>query len=148
MKVILLKDIKGTGKKGETIDVSDGHGRNFLIPRGLAKEASDANIREVAHQKASEQKRKEKELEEAQALAKHIEEIEVVIKSKSGEGGKLFGSITNKDVAELLEAQHKIKIDKKKIVIENTIKTLGVTKADLKLHSQVTAHLKVHVVEA
>lgn len=147
MKVILLKDIKGTGKKGETIEVSDGHGRNFLIPRGLAKEASDANVRELAHQKASEQKRKDKELEDAQELAKKIGEISVIIKAKSGEGGKLFGSITNKDVAELLEAQHKIKIDKKKIAIDGAIKTLGVSTVDIKLHSQVTAHLKVQVTE-
>lgn len=147
MKVILLKDIKGTGKKGDILEVSDGHGRNYLMPRGLAKEASDSNVRELSHIKATEQKKKDNELQDAKDLATRLEEMTVVVKSKSGEGGKLFGSITTKEIAELLEKQHKVKIDKKKMHLDLPIKSLGVTKVEVKLHSNVTCSVKVHVVE-
>jgi large subunit ribosomal protein L9 len=144
MKVILLKDIKGTGKKGDVINASDGHARNYLLPRGLAKEATDSTIRELSHQKASEDKRKQEELDEAKAVAAKIEEITLKVKSKAGEGGKLFGSITSKEIADLLQKQYAIKVDKKKMTLE-PIKALGYTKAEVKVHPQVTATLKISV---
>lgn len=146
MKVILLKDIKGTGKKGEIINASDGHARNYLFPRGLAKEATDASVKELSHQKASADKRKQEELDAAKELAKRIDEIEIKIISKAGTGGKLFGSITNKDIAELLEKEHDLKIDKKKISME-TIKVLGSVYAEVKVYPGVSGKLKVMVVE-
>lgn len=146
MKVILLKDVKGTGKKGDVVTVSDGHGRNFLLPRGLAKEATDGSVSAVKHQKAAEDKRKAEELAEAKVLAKKIESVKVTFQAKAGEGSKLFGSITNKDVASMLEQQHGIKIDKKKVKMDQ-IKMLGTFKAELKIHPKVTANLEIYVSE-
>lgn len=147
MKVILLKDIKGTGKKGQVIEASDGHARNYLFPRGLAKPATDSSVRELEHQKASADKRKEKELEEAKTLGKQLESISLKFAVKTGEGGKLFGAITSKDIAESLEKQHGIKVDKKKIEL-HPIKSLGTTHAEIKLTQGVHAQVKVEVVEA
>lgn len=144
MKVILLQDIKGTGKKGDVINTSDGHARNYLFPRNLAKEATDSNVRELEHQKASMDKRKQHELEEAQELGKKIEEITLTIKSKAGEHGKLFGAITSKEVAEILDKKHGIKVDKKKITLD-TIKSIGSTKADIKIHPKVVAQVKINI---
>lgn len=144
MKVILLQDIKGTGKKGDIINTSDGHARNYLFPRGLAKEASDSNIRELSHQKLSEDKRKAAELAAAQELAKTIEALNVVIKSKAGEGGRLFGAITSKEISEVLDSKHGIKVDKKKISL-TSIKSVGVMDVEIKLHQKVNAKLKVNV---
>ncbi len=146
MKVILLKDIKGTGKKGDVINASDGHARNYLLPRGLAKPATDSSVKELKHQKQSADKRQQEELDEAKALAKKISEIEIKIVSKAGEGGKLFGSITNKDIAEILNKEHGIKIDKKKIAMD-TIKVLGSEFAEIKVYKGVVAKMKVMVVE-
>lgn len=147
MKVILLKDIKGTGKKGQVIDASDGHARNYLFPRGLAKPATDSSVRELEHQKASADKRKEKEVDEAKALAQQLEAISLKFAVKIGEGGKLFGSITTKDVAEALEKNHGIKIDKKKLELV-PIKSVGTTQAEVKLTHGVHANVKIEVVEA
>lgn len=146
MKVILLKDIKGTGKKGQIIEASDGHARNYLFPRGLAKPATDSSVRELEHQKASADKRKEKEIEEAKALAQQLEAISLKFAVKIGEGGKLFGSITTKDIAEAIEKNHGIKIDKKKIELA-TIKSAGTTQAEIKLMQGVQAKVKIEVVE-
>lgn len=147
MKVVLLKDIKGTGKKGDIKEVSDGHARNFLFPKGLAREANDSTLREITHQKASQDKRKQEELEQAKALANQINEITLIYKTKAGEAGKLFGSITTKDISELLEKQKGIKVDKKKIVLEHPIKTLGESKVELKIYQGVTATLTLSVIE-
>lgn len=147
MKVILLKDIKGTGKKGEVINASDGHARNYLIPRGLAKEATDGSVKELEHQKASMKKRKDEELAEAKALAADIEKIQVVFKAKAGEGGRLFGSITNKDIAEVLKKDHKLDIDKKKIALDQPIRTLGSTQVTVKVYPKVSAQFVVKVIE-
>lgn len=147
MKVVLLKDVKGTGKKGELKEVSDGHARNFLFPKGLAREATEATMREMTHQKASLDKRKQEELEAAKALAQQLNETTVVYKTKAGEGGRLFGSITTKDISELLEQQKGIKIDKKKIVLEHAIKTLGESKVEIKVYQGVSASLTLSVVE-
>ncbi|MDK9710214.1 50S ribosomal protein L9 [Acidaminobacter sp.] len=146
MKVILLKDIKGTGKKGQVIEASDGHARNYLFPRGLAKPATDSSVRELEHQKASADKRKEKEVDVSKALAQQLEAISLKFAVKIGEGGKLFGSITTKDVAEALEKQHGIKIDKKKLELV-PIKSTGTTHAEAKLAHGVHANIKIEVVE-
>lgn len=146
MRVILLKDIKGTGKKGDVVNASDGHARNYLLPRGLAKEATDGSVKEVQHQKESADKRKAAELAEAKALAEKIGTLSIEFKSKVGEGGKLFGAITSKDVSELLEKTHGIKVDKKKIEI-GSIKAIGTFTAELKVYQGVTAKLTVVVNE-
>lgn len=147
MKVILLKDVKGTGKKGDVINASDGHARNFLIPRGLAKEATDSTLSSLKHQKASEDKRKAEELQEAKELAAKIGELEVKFISKAGDGGKLFGSITSKDIAEKLKKDFELKIDKRKISMDGAIKTLGTQVIDVKVYPSVIAKLKVTVTE-
>jgi large subunit ribosomal protein L9 len=146
MKVIFLKDVKSQGKKGEVKEVSEGYALNFLLPRGLAKPASEGNIKTLENQKNAEQRRKEQEKEDAQKLGKTIEELTVVLSSKSGEGGRLFGSITNKQIAEQLEKM-KIKIDKRKIALDEPIRALGFTNVPVKLHPEVTVTLKVQVVE-
>ncbi len=147
MKVILLEDIKGTGKKGDMVEVSDGHGRNFLIPKGLAKKATEGNVKEMKAHKKSMKKRKEEELDDAKALKEKIEKLEVTIKAKAGDGGRLFGSVTNNDIAKAMASQHKIKIDKKKIDMEGPIRQLGYSQVPCKLHQEVTATIKVHVIE-
>jgi len=145
MKVILNQDVKGQGKKGQLVEVSDGYARNFLLPRKLAKEATKENINVMQGQQSSLEYHKQKDLEDAQALAAKIAELTVTLKAKAGDNGKLFGSITSKDIAEALTAQHHIKLDKKKFVLPDGIKTLGVTKVDIKLHPGVVACLNVRV---
>ncbi len=146
MKVVFLKDVKGQGKKGEVKDLSEGYVRNFLIPRGLAKEATEGAMKTLEAQKKSEDKRKEQEKLDAQELAKKLEELTVKVKGKAGEGGRLFGAISSKQVMQALEEQYKIKFDKRKLEME-AIRSLGVTQVKVKLHNEVTATLKVHVVE-
>lgn len=145
MKVILNQDIKGQGKKGQLVEVSDGYARNYLLPKKLAKEATKENINVMQGQKESEEFRKKKELEEAQEIATRMETLTVKLSAKAGENGKLFGSITSKDVAEALTMQHHIKLDKKKFVLPDGIKTLGTTEVDVKIHTGVTGKLKVQV---
>lgn len=145
MKVILNQDVKGQGKKGDLVEVSDGYARNFLLPKNLAKPATKENINVMKGQQESREYRQQKELEEAQEIAKKISEISVLLKAKSGENGKLFGSITSKDVSEELTKQHHIKIDKKKFQMPDGIKTLGVTQVEIKIHAGVSAKLKVEV---
>lgn len=145
MKVILNQDIKGQGKKGDLIDVSDGYARNFLFPKNLAIPATKENINVLKGQQESREYRQQKELEHAQDTASKISEISVVLKAKAGDNGKLFGSITSKDVSEALTEQHHIKIDKKKFVLPDGIKSLGTTQVDIKIHPGVTAKLKVNV---
>ncbi|MDN5299228.1 MAG: large subunit ribosomal protein [Clostridiales bacterium] len=147
MKVILLKDIKGTGKKGDVINASDGHARNYLIPRGLAKEATEGNVRALEHQQATVQKRKDEAYAEAVELGKVIEKIQIVFKAKAGEGGRLFGSITNKDIADELKKAHGIDIDKKKIALDQPIRTLGTTLVTVKVYPKVSAQFSVKVTE-
>lgn len=145
MKVILNQDVKGQGKKGQLVEVSDGYGRNFLLPRGLAKEATKENISIMQGQQDSLEYHRKKELEEAEETAKKINEVTVELKAKAGANGKLFGSITSKDVSEELIKQHHIKIDKKKFVLPDGIKLLGTTTVEIKVHQGVTAKLKVSV---
>lgn len=147
MKVILNQDVKGQGKKGDLVEVSDGYARNFLLPKNLAIPATKENINVLKGQQESREYRHQKELEEAQEIAKKIEEIKVTLKAKAGDNGKLFGSVTSKDVAEALTNEHHIKIDKKKFVLPDGIKSLGTTVVDIKVYPGVSAKLKV-VVEA
>jgi large subunit ribosomal protein L9 len=146
MKVIFLQDVKGQGKKGEVKDLSEGYVRNFLLPRGLVKEATEANMKMLEAQKRSEAKRKEQEKQEAQELAQKLNELTVKVTGKAGEGGRLFGAISSKQVAQALEEQFNIKVDKRKLEMD-AIRSLGVTQIKVKLHNEVTATLKVHVVE-
>ena len=145
MKVILNQDIKGQGKKGQMVEVSEGYGRNYLLPRGLAKEATKSNINVMEGQAASAEFHKQQELEAAQKTADSMKEIKVVLTAKAGDNGKLFGSITSKDVAEALKTQHHIKIDKKKFVLPDGIKTLGTTIVDVKIHPGVVGKLSVEI---
>lgn len=145
MIVILLKDVKGSGKAGEVVKVNDGYARNMLIPKGLAKEATEGNVRSLEKQKAIAAEKKAEEKAAAQQLAEKLKEATVSIKTKGGEGGRLFGSITSKDISEALNKQHKIDIDKKKFVLENPIKTTGEFSVEVKLYPEVAGTVKVNV---
>ncbi|KAA0546039.1 50S ribosomal protein L9 [Bacillus sp. BGMRC 2118] len=147
MKVIFLKDVKGKGKKGEVKNVADGYAHNFLLKQGLAVEANNAAINTLEAQKKKAEKEAESELEDAKQLKEKLEALTVQLLAKSGEGGRLFGSITTKQVADELLKKHKIKIDKRKMELEEPIRSLGVTNVPVKLHTEVTAILKVHVKE-
>lgn len=145
MKVILNQDVKGQGKKGDMIEVSDGYARNFLFPKNLAKEATKENINVLKGQKESQEYREKKALEEAEAIKSQVDEVVVKIKAKAGDNGKLFGSVTSKEIAEELKMQHHIKLDKKKFVLPDGIKSLGTTVVDIKIHPGVVGKLKVSV---
>lgn len=146
MKVILLQDIKGVGKKDQIINASDGYAKNFLIPKKMAVEATKVNMNRLERQHADAAAKAKAELEEAQKLGKEIEEKTINIKVKVGNNGKLFGAVTNKEVAAALKDQFNIDIDKKKIAVE-PIKAVGDSEAAIKLHPQVTAKLKISVSE-
>lgn len=145
MIVILTKDVKGKGKAGDVVKVSDGYARNMLLPKDLAKEATEGNIRNLEKQKAIAAEKREEQKAAAQAVAQRLEKITLEIKSKGGESGKLFGSITSKDIADALEKQEGIKIDKKKIEMDSPIKQEGQSHVTVKLFSEVSADLKVSV---
>ena len=147
MKVILKADIKGVGKKDEVINASDGYARNFLFPKNLAVEANTENMSKLKAQKDSNQYKKDTEKEEAKKLAEKLIKIMTRIEVKAGENGKIFGGVSAKEIAETLEKQHKIKIDKKKIDLKETIKTLGIHTVDVKLFEGVYGKIKVDVVE-
>ncbi len=147
MKVILLKDVKGLGKEGELVNAKDGYARNFLLPKGDAIEATPANLKKWKEEKAKEEERKKNEYNEALKLKEKIDAITVVIEGKAGEGGRLFGSITSKDIADALKSQHKIDIDKRKIELKDNIKALGMTSVDVRVYTEVVAKLNVNVKE-
>lgn len=146
MKVILKADIKGVGKKNEIINASDGYVRNFLFPKNLAVEANAENMSKLQAQKEATQFKKDTEKEEAKKIAQKLENIMVRITVKAGENGKIFGGVSSKEIAESLEAQHKIKIDKKKIELKESIKALGVYNVQVKLFEGVIGKIKVDVV--
>jgi large subunit ribosomal protein L9 len=146
MKVIFLEDVKGKGKKGEVKNVADGYARNHLLKNNLALEANNANMKTLKAKQRSDDKKAQEELDEAKALKEKIESLEVELETKSGEGGRLFGSITSKNIAEELK-KHNIKVDKRKIELDEPIRSLGYTNVPIKLHHDVTATVKVHVVE-
>ncbi len=145
MIVILMKDVKGTGKAGDVVKVSDGYARNMLLPKGMAKEATEGNIRSLEKQKAIAAEKLEEQKAAAKEMAAKLENITLKIESKGGDSGKLFGSITSKDIAEALEKQEGMKIDKKKIEMKNPIKQAGETEVTLKLFTEISAQLKVSV---
>ena len=145
MKVILLKDVKNIGKKGDTINVKDGYARNFLFPKQAAVEATNANLKKLENEKKLKAQKEEEIYQEAKELGDKISKIILTIKTKAGENGKLFGSITTKDIANLIEKQHKIKIDKRKIELSDAIKATGEYKAKIKLHTKVIAEINVIV---
>jgi large subunit ribosomal protein L9 len=147
MKVILKQDVKGLGKKNSMVEASDGYARNFLFPKGLAIEASSANINIMNTKKEAEKVKKDKEVASAKEMAKKIKEITLVIKTKSGENGKLFGSITNKDIADRLKSEYGIDIDKKKVSLQDSIKTLGNYDVEIKLYPEVSAGMTVKIVQ-
>lgn len=145
MKVILIKDVKGIGKAGEVAAVSDGHARNYLIPKGFAKEASGANIKELDKKKAEEEQKRQELLAEAKEQAERLEKVGITIKTKSGEGGRLFGSITSKDIADALLSEHGIELDKRKILLDNPIKQAGRYEVGVKLYHEVVSKISVTV---
>ena len=148
MQIILLQDVKSLGKKGQVVNVNDGYARNYILPKKLGEEANTASLAKLAGQKKYEDKMAAEKLAAAKELAETIKQKELKLTVKVGEGGKLFGSISNKEIAEEAEKQCGIKIDKKKIVMSEPIKTAGVHTAVVKLHPQVSAELKINVSEA
>ena len=147
MIVILKKDVKGTGKAGDVIKVSPGYARNMLIPRGFAVEATEGNIKNLKKQKQIQKENEAIEKAKAEEVALKLSKGNIVIKTKAGEGGRLFGSITNKDIAEAIEEQLDIKIDRRKIILENPIKELGIVNVEAKLYPEVTGKFVVEVKE-
>ena len=145
MKVILLQDVKKIGKKGDVINTSDGYARNYLFPRKLAEEATANALHVVNAKKENERKKKLAELEAAQKLAAELKGKEVTINAKAGDNGRLFGAITNKDVAEAINSEFNLSIDKKKVVV-NTIKVAGTYEVEVKLYPEVSTKMKVNIV--
>ena len=145
MKVILSQDIKGTGSKGEIINVSDGFARNYLLPKSLAIEATLGNLNAIKQRKNAEARRKAVDEQSARGIADKVKELTISIQAKAGEGGRLFGSVTGKEIAEALLEQHHIEVDKKKIEIEEPIKTMGEHQVKLKLYAGVSSMLKIHI---
>ena len=147
MKIILLQDVKSVGKKGDIIDANDGYARNFLIPKKIGVPANAENMNTLKLQKSNEAKVAQEQLEEAQRFAQELEIKEVVLSIKAGEGGKTFGSVSSKEIANAYKEQCGITIDKKKIQLPESIKNFGVYEVKIKLHPKVTGTLKVKVKE-
>ena len=147
MKVILQQDVKGTGKKGEVIEVSEGYGRNFLLPKKLAVLANAQNVNLAKQKAGSAAHRKAQEADEAKLLASQLAKAEVTVAVKVGEGGKLFGSVSGKDVSETLKKEHGVEIDKRKITITQEVTGVGDYEAVIKLHPEASAKVLVHVTE-
>ena len=147
MKVILLADVKGQGKKNDVIEVSDGYAKNFLIPRKLAKVADAQSLNDVKVKEAARAYRIETERKEAQALAERLKTLQVKIPASSGADGRLYGSVTSKDIAERLQADHKITVDKRKLVLTDPIKAYGKYEVEVKLYPEVTGKIYVLVCE-
>lgn len=145
MKVILLEDIKGVGKKDQIINASDGYANNFLFAKNKAVEATPGNLKHLEHKKRAEEAKRAEEYAKAEELCKKINDISVTIAVKTGANGKLFGAVTNKEIGAALKEQHNIDIDKKKILISDSIKAVGERTVDIKLHSKVTAKLTVKI---
>ena len=146
MKVIFLEDVKGKGKKGDVKEIADGYAK-FLITNKKAVQATNANMATLKGQQKRVEKDKQEELVQAKLLAKQLEDVEVKIAVKAGDGGRLFGSVSSKQIVEELKKQHDLKVDKKKIDLPHGIQALGYTNVKIKLHSQVEGTIKVHVVE-
>ena len=148
MKVILLEDVKALGKKGQIVDVSDGYARNAILPKKLGVEATPKNLNDLKLQNQHADKVAQENYENAQALAKQVEMVKVVVKLKAGKDGRTFGSISTKEIAIAAKEQTGLDLDKKKMQLNEAIKNLGTYEVPVKLHPKVTAKLSVHVVEA
>lgn len=146
MKVILLKDVKSVGKKGDIINASDGYARNYLLPRGLAQEATGTNVHILNNKKEAERRQKLAEIEAAQKIAESLKGKEINLSVKTGENGKLFGSITGKDIADELNKKYNLKVEKKKIVVDN-IKQVGTYDVEVKLYPEISTKIKVIIAE-
>lgn len=147
MKIILLQDEKKLGKKGDVIEANDGYARNYILPRKIGVEATPGNMNELKLKKANEEKRAREILEAAKALAADLENRQVTLKMKAGEGGKLFGSVSSKDIAEAFKVQQGLDIDKKKIQLTDGLRSFGSYEVPVRLHPQVTGKLNVKVTE-
>ena len=148
MEVVLLQDVKALGKKGQIVNVNDGYARNFILPKKLGIEANAKNLNDLKLQKQNADKVAANQLAEAKALAEKLAELSVTVSIKAGEGGRTFGSVSTKEIAKAAADQLKLEIDKKKMVLPEPIRSLGVTEVPIKLHKDVTAILRVKVVEA
>lgn len=146
MKVILMSDIKGVGKKDQIINASDGYARNFLFPKKLAVEANAENLGKLKGRNDSKQHKKDVEKNEAEQIAQKLEKITLTIEVKAGENGKIFGGVSTKEISEQLEKGHNIKIDKKKIELKETIKNLGTFNINAKLFEGVNGNIKIHII--
>lgn len=147
MKVIFTQDVKGKGKKGEVKEVPVGYANNFLLKKNYAVEATPGNLKQLELQKKRAKQERQQEIEDAKALKETLSNIEVQVSAKTGEGGKLFGSVSTKQIAEALKAQHDIKIDKRKMDLPNGIHSLGYTNLPVKLDKEVEGTIRVHTVE-
>ncbi len=147
MKVILLQDVKGQGKKGQLVDVSDGYARNFLLPKKLAQEATADNVNTMKMNDKALQEKRQKEREAALALSKVLKEMTLTVMAKGGGAGRLFGSVTNAEIADALAKQHKIELDKRKIVLKDAIKNVGTYTVTCKLGYEINADLTVEIKE-
>ncbi len=147
MKVVLTQDVKSQGKKGQLIDVSDGYARNFLLPRGLAIIADNKALNEIKGREESEKHRKAVELQNAKDTAARLEAVVVKLSGKAGKDGRLYGSVTTKDIAEALSSQAEIIVDKRKISLDDALKTFGMHSVDVKLHSEVIGKINVMISE-
>lgn len=147
MKVVLLQDIKGTGKKGDVKEVSDGYARNFLFPKKLAQEVTASVMNELTNKKSAEDHRKQLELEQAKEVKNGIDGKEFIVKAKSGAGDRLFGSVTTKEIASSIEEKTGYAIDRRKIALEKDIKQYGKYEVTVKIHSGITANIIVVVEE-
>ena len=148
MKVILMEDVKKLGKKGDIVEISDGYARNYVLPKKLGVEANNKNMNDLKLKKANEERIAKELLEAAKETAKELETKEVVVYIKSGEGGRTFGSVSSKEIAEAAKTQCGMEIDKKKIQMPEAIKSLGAYEVAIKLHPKVTGKLRVKVQEA
>lgn len=147
MKIILTEDVKSLGKKGEIVEVNDGYARNYILPKKLGLEANGKNMNDLKLQKANADKLAKEQLEAAQEFARVMETKEVIVTMKGGEGGKVFGSVSSKEIAQEAKKQYQMEIDKKKIQLPEPIKSFGVYEVSVKLHPKVTGKLKVKVQE-
>ena len=148
MKVILLEDVKSLGKKGQSVNVSDGYARNMILPKKLGVEATSKNLNDLKLRKANEEKVAQENLDAAKAFAEELSTKEIILTLKVGEGGRTFGSVSSKEISEAAKKQLNLDIDKKKLQLENPIRNLGVTNVPVRLHPKVTGSLKVWVKEA
>lgn len=145
MKVILLQDVKTLGKKGDVVEVSEGYARNMLLKKGIGKEATSQNMNDLKLQKANAEKVAKETYEAAEALGKELAGQEIRVFVKAGDGGRVFGSVSSKEIAEEIRKQLGHEVDKKKILLDSPIKALGVTEVSIKLHPKVTTEIKVNV---